>query len=220
MAINLGRYFNGAPMRGLWIGDSITGTFAGSTSPAWVAMIALRKLFGAVAMPPLASPFWPPVYKTPLFTAVDGVAGREAKTIGVDAPTMDAYLASLNGGPVDFAVIQMGINDASSLNGGGTTEPTESSSSLTLLQRLNVTRGIPFANMVWIGPSSNAGFQAKCIRVDVLVGASCASVGATYVTCSDLDATNGVNTVDGVHPNAAGAALWAPRWQTGFNVTL
>jgi lysophospholipase L1-like esterase len=220
--MNLGVFSAGSPTRVLWIGDSITGTFGGSTSPAVVAERTVRALFGAVTAPPLSSSFWPAVYKSPVIGFQDGVAGRECKTIAAsagvaDAPTMDAYLLPICA-PFTHAVVQLGINDAAAVNGATTTIALVGTASAMILARLLAKKGIPGSNVLWIGPSSSSGYQASVLQVDTAIKASCAAAGAQYLTCSDLD-SSGTNTLDGVHPNAAGSILWGARWATGFVVT-
>jgi lysophospholipase L1-like esterase len=226
MAFNLGRFdSSGNPSRILWIGDSITGTFGGSVSPAVIAERLVRALFGAVAMPSLAAPFLAPIYKSPMIGQQDGVAGRECKTIAAnagvaDAPTMDAYLLPFSA-PYTHAVVQLGINDSVAVQGATTTIALVGTASAMILSRLLVKKGIPGSNVLWIGPSSHPTPAIQTVtttQIDPTIRASCTAVGASYLTCSDLD-SSATNTVDGVHPNQAGAVLWGARWATGFTVT-
>lgn len=225
MAFQVGRFYNGQPSRILWIGDSITGTFGGSTSPAVVSEQIVRAGWGSVTMPPLGSSFLSPIYKSATIGNQDGVAGRECKTIAAsggvaDAPTMDAYLLPISA-PFTHAVVQLGINDAVSVQGGGTLIALVGTASAMILARLLAKKGIPGSNVLWIGPSSHPTPAIQTVittQINPTIRASCVAAGATYQTNSDLDATSGVTTVDGVHPNATGAAIWGARWATGFSV--
>ena len=225
MAFNVSRFdaISGNPTRIIWIGDSITGTFNGSVSPAVVAERTIRALFGQVNGPSLSAPSLAPIYKCPVIGSQDGVAGRECKTIAPDQPTMDAYLLPISA-PFTHAVIQLGINDAVSVQSGATTFAVFNAASAMILARLLAKKLIPAANVLWIGPSSHPTPSIQTVTttlIDPTLRATCAGAaanGATYLTCSDLD-SSGTNTIDGIHPNTAGSILWGARWASGFTVT-
>jgi hypothetical protein len=221
MALNLGRFYLGQPSNIIWIGDSVTGTFNGSTSPAVVAERIVRALFGTVVGPALGSPFLPPVYKSASIGSQDGAAGRECKTIAPDQPTMDAYLLLISA-PFTHAVIQLGINDAVSVQSGATTFAVFNAASAMIISRLIAKKGIPGSNILWLGASSHPTPAIQTVltgQIDPAIQANCTAVGGTYLVNSMLDSTTGVNTIDGIHPNDPGSILWGTRWATGFNVT-
>jgi len=198
------------------IGDSVTGPFSTATSPFLVAYPAIAAMYGIPPIPTATNPFVPSLFKRPVLGGIDGPGGREAKTIGVDAPTFLTFTKTYNG-PFTHAVIQLGINDAAAILATTTTPAVCSASQLFIVDGLNSIFGIPYSNMLWVGPWQRpADLSVQVPQVDGIIATNAALRGFNVVSWSGISNANSIG--DGTHPNATGAAQLSTQFLTGVNV--
>jgi hypothetical protein len=223
MALNTVTWTN--KTRLIHIGDSVTGPFSTATSPFLVAYPTIAAKFGLPAIPNALSPFLPPVYKRPVLGGIDGPAGRECKTIGVDAATFLTFTKNYNG-PFTHAVVQLGINDAAAILAATTTPAVCSASQIFILDGLNSIFGIPYSNIMWIGPWQRpADLSVQVPQVDGIFIANSLTFNASgvqrnfcYVPWSGLLSSGGLSIGDQTHPSATGAALLATPVVSAVNL--
>lgn len=203
--------------RAVVISDSVFGNpaVAPGVSPLLIAMPQIVAPFGLPPMPPVSAPFWPPLYKRPLIGGFDGTAGRECFSIGDTAPHFATFVNTTMGwsGPFTHAVVQLGINDAQSvhLGTGGRTIPIVQAAHLVILDGLNSIYGIPYANILCVGPWQRpADLSVEVPQVVAAFKTNIALRGcAPLVDWSGISSAGGLSVGDQTHPSASGAVLLA-----------
>lgn len=199
------------------VADSVFGNpaVAPGVSPLLIAMPQIVAPFGAPPVPLASAPFWPPLYKRPVIGAFDGAAGRGTVTIADTAPHFATFANTTMGwsGPFTHAVVQLGINDAANIHNSvaGWTVPTVTAAHLTILDGFNSIYGIPYANILTVGPWQRpADLSVEVPQVVAAFKANIALRGCPpLVDWSGISSAGGLSIGDQTHPSASGAALLA-----------
>ena len=208
--------------RGLHIGDSVSQLIGvASISPFFQVSQYIRGLFATPSAVPTSAPFVPPIYKWPTYGGFSGAAGRGTVTIAATAPAFVTFCSAYSG-PFDFAVVQLGINDAANIHASVWTPTQVTNSTAFILDGLLSIYGIPYSRMMVVGPWQRPADlsvevpQVVGIFQAAIAARTVAGVGPTFIDWSGISSAGANSIGDQTHPSAIGAALLAAAVQPGW----